>query len=125
MTLRSLAVVTVLLSAGKADDPKTFEAQFRAALKGVLISPEFLFLREQPGKLDDFALVNRLSYFLWSTMPDEELLDLAEKGALSGEREKNKAAASPVSVSFPLQRYVMLGTSHLPLAEPLILRTGI
>ncbi len=61
----------------------TFEPAIRAALKGVLISPEFLFLREQPGKLDDFALANRLSYFLWSTMPDEELFALAEQQKLS------------------------------------------
>ena len=47
----------------------------RVGLKAVLVSPDFLFLREKPGKLDDFALASRLSYFLWSTMPDEELLD--------------------------------------------------
>ena len=47
----------------------------RVGLMGVMVSPEFLFLREKPGKLDDFALASRLSYFLWSTMPDEELLD--------------------------------------------------
>ena len=47
------------------------------------MSPDFLFLREKPGKLDDFAPGSRLSYFLWSTLPDEELLTLAEKGKLS------------------------------------------
>ena len=47
------------------------------------MSPEFLFLQEKPGKLDDFALASRLSYFLWSTMPDEELLTLAEQQKLS------------------------------------------
>src|SRR5439155_19131244 len=61
----------------------TFELAMRAALKGVLISPDFLFLRERPGRLDDFALACRLSYFLWSTMPDEELLELAQQGKLS------------------------------------------
>lgn len=60
----------------------TFEQSVRAALKGMLISPEFLFLKELPGKLDDFALASRLSYFLWSTMPDEELMSLAEKQEL-------------------------------------------
>lgn len=100
-----VAIIQGRLAAGY-----TFESAMRAALKGVLISPEFLFLREQPGKLDDFALACRLSYFLWSTMPDEELLDLAAKGTLGGQREKgrqgdrekNKAAASPVSLSPPL-----------------------
>ncbi len=61
----------------------TFEQAMRAALKGVLLSPEFLFLREAPGQLDDFALASRLSYFFWSSMPDEELFALAEQGKLS------------------------------------------
>ncbi|TXT33882.1 MAG: hypothetical protein FD138_1776 [Planctomycetota bacterium] len=68
----------VAIVKSKLDGGYTFELAIRAALKGVLISPEFLFLREQPGKLDDFALACRLSYFLWSTMPDDELLSLAE-----------------------------------------------
>ena len=61
----------------------SFEMAVRAAMKGVLISPEFLFLREPPGQLDDFALACRLSYFLWSTMPDDELIALAESKSLS------------------------------------------
>lgn len=56
----------------------TFELAMRAALKGVMIAPEFLFLRERTGKLEDFALASRLSYFLWSTMPDDELFRLAD-----------------------------------------------
>ncbi len=60
----------------------SFEQAVRAALKGVLLAPDFLFLRELPGRLDDNALASRLSYFLWSTMPDEELLSLAEQQKL-------------------------------------------
>ena len=60
----------------------TFEQAIRVGLLGVMVSPEFLFLRERPGKLDDFALASRLSYFLWSTMPDDELLALAEQKKL-------------------------------------------
>ena len=67
----------------KLDGGYTFELAMRAALKGVLISPEFLFLRERPGRLDDFSLACRLSYFLWSTMPDDELSRLAEQQKLS------------------------------------------
>ena len=63
-------------------DKYTFEQAVRVGLMGVMVSPEFLFLREKPGKLDDFALAARLSYFLWSTMPDEELLTLAEQRKL-------------------------------------------
>jgi hypothetical protein len=61
----------------------SFEAAVRVALAAVMTSTQFLFLNETPGKLDDFALASRLSYFLWSTMPDEELLALAEKKELS------------------------------------------
>lgn len=61
----------------------SFEQAMRVALKAVLVSPHFLFLREKPGKLNDFALASRLSYFLWSSMPDEELLTLAEQGKLN------------------------------------------
>jgi mono/diheme cytochrome c family protein len=61
----------------------TFEQAIRVGLMGVMVSPDFLFLRDKAGKLDDFALASRLSYFLWSTMPDEELLTLAEQKKLS------------------------------------------
>jgi cytochrome c553 len=71
-----------LVKAKLADDKNTFEQAVRVGLLAVMLSPDFLFLREKPGKLDDFALASRLSYFLWSTMPDEELLALAEKGTL-------------------------------------------
>lgn len=60
----------------------SFERAVRVGLASVLVSPEFLFLREAPGKLDDFALASRLSYFLWSSMPDEELLAFAEQQKL-------------------------------------------
>jgi hypothetical protein len=60
----------------------------RLALKSVLISPNFLFLVEpEPDEkgvqpLAAFPLASRLSYFLWSSMPDEELLALAESGKI-------------------------------------------
>jgi mono/diheme cytochrome c family protein len=66
----------------KLDAGFSFEQAMRIGYKEVLVSPHFLFLREKPGKLDDFALASRLSYFLWSSMPDDELLTLAEKGQL-------------------------------------------
>ena len=48
----------------------------------LLTAPDFLCLIETPGKLNDFALASRLSYFLWDSTPDEELLDLARHGNL-------------------------------------------
>ncbi len=68
-----------------------FEAGIRTALTMVLASPEFLYRLESAPEdvaeeaafpIDDFALASRLSFFLWSSLPDEELLDLAERGAL-------------------------------------------
>jgi hypothetical protein len=64
-------------------DKHSFEQAVRVGLMGVMVSPDFLFLREKAGKLDDFAVASRLSYFLWSTMPDDELLTLAEQKKLS------------------------------------------
>jgi hypothetical protein len=61
----------------------SFELAMRVGLQAILVSPDFLFLREKAGKLDDFALASRLSYFLWKTMPDDELLSLAEERTLS------------------------------------------
>ncbi len=58
-------------------------------MKAVLMSPNFLYRIEEDPKnpdgirtISEFELATRLSYFLWSTMPDEELLALAEKGQL-------------------------------------------
>ena len=53
------------------------------SLKAILCSPYFLYLYEEPGRLDDFALASRLSYFLWCSTPDEELLQLAGRKQLS------------------------------------------
>jgi mono/diheme cytochrome c family protein len=67
---------------GRLAKKYSFEEAVRVGLMAVMVSPDFLFLRERPGRLDDFALASRLSYFLWSTMPDEELLALAERKKL-------------------------------------------
>jgi mono/diheme cytochrome c family protein len=72
-------------------DGESFERSVKVALSAVLISPHFLFRGEiQPDpdnpravhSINEFALASRLSYFLWSTMPDERLFELAEKKAL-------------------------------------------
>jgi hypothetical protein len=73
----------VKLVKNRLEKKHSFEQAVRVGLMGMMVSPEFLFLREKAGKLNDFALASRLSYFLWSTMPDDELLDLAEAKKLS------------------------------------------
>ena len=70
------------LVAAALNSGQTFEEAFRISIKAVLTSPKFLYLRESKGALDDYALASRLSYFLWSTMPDETLLTLAQKKEL-------------------------------------------
>jgi mono/diheme cytochrome c family protein len=73
----------VELFEAKLAEGYTFEQAVRVGLKGIMVSPRFLFLDEKPGRLDDFALASRLSYFLWSAMPDDDLLALAEQEKLS------------------------------------------
>jgi mono/diheme cytochrome c family protein len=72
----------VKLAADRLATGMKFEDALRVGLKAVLVSPRFLLLDEKPGRLDDFALASRLSYFLWSSMPDAVLLDAAAKGDL-------------------------------------------
>jgi hypothetical protein len=68
---------------------ESYENAFRAPLRALLIHPAFLFRWEadQPGqkewKVDSFELATRLSYFLWASMPDRTLFQLADQGKLS------------------------------------------
>ena len=79
-----------LFAMGRADGER-FEDGIEMALSGVLVSPSFLFRAPrapddaEPGSarpLSDIDLASRLSFFLWSSIPDEELLDLAERARL-------------------------------------------
>ena len=89
-----------------------FESGLTLAIEGILVSPGFLFRMEQdpegtpPGKLypiSAFDLASRLSFFLWSSIPDEELLGLAEQGNLSEpsilESQVHRMLADPRSKS--------------------------
>ncbi len=73
--------------AAERGDP--FEDSVKLAMQAVLVSPRFLFRIEAtptspaPEPIDDHELAVRLSYFLWGTMPDEELSRLADHGRLS------------------------------------------
>jgi mono/diheme cytochrome c family protein len=74
------------------DEGLTTEQGLQYAIEAMLVSPRFLFRIERdpdpadpskPHRISDFELASRLSYFLWSSMPDDELLNLAENGKLS------------------------------------------
>jgi mono/diheme cytochrome c family protein len=75
--LRFLPIIEDSLKSGSSFSDAMF-----AGYSAVLCSPDFLYLQESPGTLDDFALAARLSYFLWNSAPDEELLGLAARGNL-------------------------------------------
>jgi len=60
----------------------SFTDSLLAAYSAVLCSPEFLYLREEPGRLDDHALAARLSFFLWNSAPDEKLRKRANRHEL-------------------------------------------
>ena len=86
----------------------TFEEAMRETLAMVLVSPDFLYLVEPSSgrsrELTDHELASRLSYFLWSSMPDDHLSDLADSGHLSDPatlaREVARLLADPRSSSF-------------------------
>jgi hypothetical protein len=62
----------------------------RSGFRSVLCSPRFIFLEEKAGELDDYAIASRLSYFLWNSMPDEKLMQLAAASKL---RDKQMLAS--------------------------------
>ena len=72
---------------GARERRQLFEEAVRVALKAVLVSPNYLYRMEEgpPGlhPVGEHELATRLSYFLWSRMPDEELLSVADRGKLS------------------------------------------
>ena len=89
VTADDLRRVRQFYEAGRAE--RDFDLGIQRALERVLVSPQFLFRIEQepasaaPGsvhRVSDFELASRLSFFLWSSIPDEELLDAAAAGTL-------------------------------------------
>jgi mono/diheme cytochrome c family protein len=85
-----------------------FEHGIVRALRGVLVSPKFIFRVAPPPAgaaagsvhpLDDLTLASQLSFFLWSSIPDDELIDLASRGRLRGpgvlDRQVRRMLADP------------------------------
>jgi mono/diheme cytochrome c family protein len=93
------------------DRGQSQDAAVRLALKAILVSPQFLFRIEQdrepatePYAISDYELASRLSYFIWSSMPDDELFRLAGEGKLTGdpavlEQQARRMLADPKSRS--------------------------
>lgn len=79
---------TVYQQKDSIENPRRFNESIAQAFKAILISPQFLYrVEEEPEMsgsypLSNFEVATRLSYFLWSSMPDETLFNLAYLGAL-------------------------------------------
>jgi hypothetical protein len=110
VTPDDLRRVRTFYEAGRAE--RDFDLGIQRALERVLVSPQFLFRIEQepagvaPGsvnRVSDFELASRLSFFLWSSIPDDELLDVAAAGTLRQpdvlRRQVNRMLADPRSRS--------------------------
>ena len=91
VTAADVQTILPVFSAGRTAGG-AFEAGIEAALRRILVSPEFLFRIERdpagiaPGtnyRISDLELASRLSFFLWSSIPDDELLQAAARGTLS------------------------------------------
>ncbi len=73
-------------------NPERFNKSVGEVFKAVLIAPSFLYKMEEepelevPVPLNDFELATRLSYFLWASMPDDELFELAAEGRLQDDK---------------------------------------
>jgi hypothetical protein len=111
---------------------KDFPRAVRLGLWSVLVSPHFLFRveRDTPRRdawgavaLDDWELASRLSYFLWSSMPDQALLDRAAKGLLREPahlvEEMRRMLADPKSEAF-VENFALqwLGLRKLEAVQP-------
>jgi hypothetical protein len=93
--------IKAVLGQLKGKEGKALVSALKFELKAFLISPEFLyrgFLAKPAGKkgrqtVDAFELAERLSYFIWEDMPDEELFESARKGELQTEEEIGRQVA--------------------------------
>lgn len=81
-------------------EAKDFESGIESALSAILVSREFLFRTEldqpvSPYRLSDLEIASRLSFFLWSSLPDEELLTAAEHHNLDVEAQARRLLRDP------------------------------
>jgi hypothetical protein len=132
-TPADLATLTEFYKAGRSDGGK-FDDGIEAALQRVLADPEFVYREEaepaalQAGKsyrVGDLALASRLSFFLWSSVPDDELIDIAAQNKLHDpvvlEKQVRRMLADPKSESLVTNfTGQWLGVRSLQTSEPAI-----
>jgi hypothetical protein len=132
-TPADIASLTEFYRSGRSDGG-TFDDGIEAALQRVLADPEFVYREEaepaalpagKPYRISDLALASRLSFFLWSSVPDDELIDLAAQGKLRDpavlEKEVRRMLSDPKSdalvTNFTGQ---WLGVRSLQTSEPAV-----
>ncbi len=132
-TPADLATLTAFYKAGRSDGG-TFDDGIEAALQRLLADPEFVYREEaEPAALPagksyrvgDLALASRLSFFLWSSVPDDELIDLAAQNKLHDpvvlEKQVRRLLADPKSDAL-IGNFTgqWLGVRSLQTSEPAI-----
>src|SRR5438477_4166989 len=108
VTQQEVQTLLEFFSKGRRDSG-TFDAGIQFALERLLVDPDFLLRVHRDSKqsesiyrLSDLEIASRLSFFLWSSIPDERLLDFAERGQLSNpqtlEKEAGRMLADPRAI---------------------------
>jgi hypothetical protein len=132
-TSADLAALSEFYQAGRGEGG-SFDDGIEAALQRVLVDPEFVYRSEpEPAgmpagksyRVGDLGLASRLSFFLWSSVPDDELIDLAAQGKLKDpvilEKQVRRMLADPKSealiTNFTGQ---WLGVRSLKTSEPVV-----
>ncbi len=92
-------IKAMVLEAKKRDDVNDLEA-LQLGFQAILASPGFLYLDQGEGQLDSYALASRLSYFLYSSMPDAELLEAAAGGNIDLVAQTERMLKNPKSDRF-------------------------
>jgi len=133
ITAADLRILMPFYTAGRGEDG-TFEAGVEAALQRILADPEFIYRGEaepaavRPGQaypVSDLALASRLSFFLWSSIPDDRLITLAAQGRLKDpvvlERQVRRMLADPKSEAL-VRNFTgqWLGVRSLAASEPVV-----
>ena len=102
------------------------------AVRAILCSPDFLYRESRDGPLDDYGLAARLSFFLWSAPPDEQLYELAARGALSDPdvlaREAERLLAHERSAEFVTNftgQWLGIRTIHEIMPDPRLVKRGV
>jgi hypothetical protein len=133
ITAADLRILMPFYTAGRGEDG-TFESGIAAALQRILADPEFIYRGEaepaavragQAYPISDLALASRLSFFLWSSIPDDQLITVAAQGRLRQpavlERQVRRMLADPKSDAL-VRNFTgqWLGVRSLAASEPVV-----